>query len=62
MRGCAFIDDEGHKRILLRDGLRVMRLEQRPRTDRPRRPGAHDRNGHPSVAGMLQLLQGYDVS
>ena len=28
MRGCVFIDDEGHKRILLRDGLRVMRLEQ----------------------------------
>ena len=28
MRGCVFIDDDGHKRILLRDGLRVMRLEQ----------------------------------
>jgi hypothetical protein len=28
IRGCVFIDDDGHKRILLRDGLRVMRLEQ----------------------------------
>ena len=26
--GCVFIDDDGQKRILLRDGLRVMRLEQ----------------------------------
>ena len=28
VRGCVFIDDDGHKRILLRDGLCVMRLEQ----------------------------------
>ena len=28
VRGAVYIDDDGHKRILLRDGLRVMALEQ----------------------------------
>ena len=28
VRGCVFIDDDGQRRILMRDGLRIMRLEQ----------------------------------
>jgi hypothetical protein len=28
VKGAVFIDDDGYKRILLREGMRVMRLEQ----------------------------------